>query len=159
MRAKMRFSFLLMMVLQLLLSRFASAQEAVKPVADSPQVLSVFQKDETDLALDRAIAYLISKQREDGAILDKGIDTTMTSLSIMAMASVGIQPSDVSPEGQAMQKALAFVLKEDRVDPKGYFGAKDGSRMYGHGIITLMLTEMLGMGTTIEQDLLMSESN
>jgi hypothetical protein len=124
---------------------------------EAPQVPSVFQKDETDLALDRAIAYLISKQREDGAILDKGIDTTMTSLSIMAMASVGIQPSDVSPEGQAMQKALAFVLKEDRVDPKGYFGAKDGSRMYGHGIITLMLTEMLGMGTTVEQDQLIHD--
>jgi hypothetical protein len=51
MRAKMRFSFLLLtMVVLPLLSKSVSAQEAVKPAADSPQAPSVFQKDETDLA-------------------------------------------------------------------------------------------------------------
>ena len=113
---------------------------------------STFQKDEVDLAVAKAIGYLLTKQRDDGAILDKGHETTMTALSIMAMASVGTQPSDPSREGQAMQRALAFVLQADRADDKGYFGNKDGSRMYGHGIITLMLTEMLGMGATSEQD-------
>ncbi|MDA1229785.1 MAG: terpene cyclase/mutase family protein [Planctomycetota bacterium] len=129
---------------------------AQEPTDTAPAV-SVFQKDATDIAIDKAIAYLISKQRDDGAIIDKSIDTTMTSLSIMAMASVGVQPTDVSPEGQVMQKALAFVLRDDRVDDKGYFGNKDGSRMYGHGIITLMLTEMLGMGGTAEQDQLIHD--
>ena len=116
-----------------------------------------FQKDVVDESVDRAIAYLISKQRDDGAIIDKGHDTTMTALAIMAMASVGIQPDNSSPEGQAMQRALAFVLQDDRIDDQGYFGRKDGSRMYGHGIITLMLTEMLGMGVDEEQDLLIHE--
>ena len=47
----MRFSFLLLtMVVLPLLSKSVSAQEAVKPAADSPQAPSVFQKDETDLA-------------------------------------------------------------------------------------------------------------
>jgi len=131
----------------------ACAQEPVDPAPSA----SVFGKDQTDLAVDKAIAFLITKQRDDGAITDKGIDTTMTALSIMAMAGVGVQPSDPTPEGQAMQKALAFVLKDDRIDDKGYFGNKDGSRMYGHGIITLMLTEMLGMGTTAEQDQLIHD--
>ena len=36
--------------------------------------------------------------------------------------------------------------------PDGYLGAKDGSRMYGHGITTLMLAEMLGMGSDAAQD-------
>jgi hypothetical protein len=113
---------------------------------------SAFEKDETDLAVDKALAYLISKQRDDGAIIDKSHETTMTALAIMAMASVGTLPTDLSPEGDAMQRALAFVLKDDRIDQHGYFGRRDGSRMYGHGIITLMLTEMLGMGATQEQD-------
>lgn len=118
---------------------------------------TAFQKDETDLAIDKAIAYLISKQRDDGAIVDKGHETTMTALAIMAMASVGTQPTDLSAEGNSMQRALAYVLKDDRMDEQGYFGHRDGSRMYGHGIITLMLTEMLGMGATAEQDQLIHD--
>ncbi|MCA8999237.1 MAG: terpene cyclase/mutase family protein [Planctomycetaceae bacterium] len=130
----------------------AHAQDAIAAPAET-----AFQKDEIDIAMDKAIAYLVSKQRDDGAIIDKGHDTTMTALSIMAMASVGIQPADPTPEGQAMSRALAFVLREDRVDDKGYFGRADGSRMYGHGIITLMLTEMLGMGASPEQDQLIHD--
>lgn len=118
---------------------------------------AVFRKDEVDISVQRAIEWLRSKQREDGAILDRSHDTTMTALSIMAMASVGVQPLDASPAGQSMQRALEFVLRADRVDEKGYFGDRDGSRMYGHGIITLMLTEMLGMGTSKEQDQLIHE--
>jgi hypothetical protein len=129
----------------------ASAQDPPETVA------SAFQKDEVDLAVDQAIAYLLSQQRKDGSITDKGHETTMTALSIMAMASVGIQPSDLTPEGQAMRKALEYVLRDDRVDDKGYFGRHDGSRMYGHGIVTLMLTEMLGMGTSDEQDQLIHD--
>ena len=146
-------TFITATVLSLAMYNVAIAQ---KPTDTVPAV-SVFQKDQTDIAMDKAIAYLISKQRDDGAIIDKSIDTTMTALSIMAMASVGVQPTDISAEGQAMQKALAFVLKDDRVDDKGYFGNKDGSRMYGHGIITLMLTEMIGMGATAEQDQLIHD--
>jgi len=123
--------------------------------ADEPateQAGSTFQKDGTDMAVDKAIAFLITQQREDGAVYDGQNDTTMTSLSIMAMAGVGIQPGDPGREGRAMHTALAFVLRDDRQDAQGYFGSKDGSRMYGHGITTLMLTEMLGMGVDQEQD-------
>ena len=72
--------------------------------------------------------------------------------AIMAMAAVGHQPSDATPEGVAMTRALRYLLGEGRQDKSGYFGAADGSRMYGHGIVTLMLTEMLGMGVDAEMD-------
>ena len=124
---------------------------------DASSVTSTFEKDEVDRSVERAIAFLVSKQRDDGAIEDKGHSTTMTSLSIMAMASVGTQPGDPTPEGRAMKRALDFVLQDKRVDDKGYFGRDDGSRMYGHGITTLMLTEMLGMGTSPEQDRIIHE--
>jgi len=135
----------------------ATAQDNVEPKLNNAPTPSLFQKDEVDIAADKAIAYLLSQQKENGAIFDKGHDTTMTSLAIMAMASVGIQPADPGAEGQAMQRALGFVLQDDRQDDKGYFGSKDGSRMYGHGIITLMLTEMLGMSTSAEQDELLHD--
>ena len=50
------------------------------------------------------------------------------------------------------EEGLDFVLQEDRQDENGYFGKKDNGRMYGHGIITLMLSEMLGMGMDDEGD-------
>jgi len=37
-------------------------------------------------------------------------------------------------------------------DENGYLGRSDRSRMYGHGIMTLMLTEMLGMSPEEETD-------
>jgi len=113
---------------------------------------SSFAKDEVDTAIDAANRYLLSQQREDGAISDRQYDTTMTALAIMALASTGNAPSTPSELGEASRKALAFVLREDRQDKDGYYGNKDGSRMYGHGIITLMLTEMLGMGANAEQN-------
>lgn len=132
------------------------AQEPAASSASAPR-LSPFQKDEVDAAADRAITFLGRQQKDNGSIYDKGHDTTMTSLAIMAMASVGTQPSDPGPKGLAMKRALDFVLLDDRQDDKGYYGGKDGSRMYGHGITTLMLTEMLGMGSTDEQDRLIHE--
>ncbi|QEG38863.1 hypothetical protein UC8_08210 [Roseimaritima ulvae] len=111
-----------------------------------------YQKDRVDQAVDKAIAYLVSQQRENGAITSRSADTAMSSLAIMAMASVGHQPSDDTPTGRAMNRALNFVLQADRQDDQGYYGRGDGSRMYGHGIITLMLTEMLGMGVSDQQD-------
>jgi hypothetical protein len=70
----------------------------------------------------------------------------------MAMLSVGHQPADQTREGDALRKALALVLQPARQEASGYFGKADNSRMYGHGITTLMLTEVLGMGVSDEQD-------
>jgi hypothetical protein len=113
------------------------------------------REDKTDAAIRRAVAFLITQQDKDGAIQTQfqwANRTAMTALSIMAMAAVGHQPADDTPQGHAMKKALAFVLRPDNQDASGYFGSKDGSRMYGHGIITLMLAELLGMGADGAQD-------
>jgi hypothetical protein len=114
-----------------------------------------------DAALHRAAQYLISQQDPaTGYIRDKGRDkneTTMTSLAILALTSLGHQPADATTEGTALRKALSFVLRKEAQEGDGYFGAKDGSRMYGHGITTLMLAEMLGMGADAEQDALIRE--
>ena len=111
-----------------------------------------FEKDQVDKDIEKAIKFIISKQKEDGSIYDRGNHTTITSLALMAMAAVGHQPVNPNAEGKAMQQALDFVLQEERQSETGYFGAKDGSRMYGHGITTLTLSEMLGMGLDEKQD-------
>ncbi len=126
------------------------AQDAEKP---KPQA------DKVDQAIGRAAKYLVAAQGKDGEISDRGANqTAMTALAILGMAAVGHQPTDEgTPEGPAMKRALAFVLRPDRQDPQGYLGGRDGSRMYGHGIVTLMLTEMLGMGVDASMDQLIRD--
>jgi hypothetical protein len=113
-----------------------------------------------DEALARATKYLLSSQDIRGAIWENRMhmrnQTAMTSLSILSLCAMGHQPGDPTPQGQAVRKGLAYVLLPENQDAEGYFG-KDGSRMYGHGITTLMVSEMLGMGADAAQDELLRE--
>ena len=115
--------------------------------------------DPVDEALAKGVKYLVSEQDETGAINTKGRrnETAMTSLALLAMASCGHQPGDPTPAGIAMRKGLASILRPEVQTSDGYFGEKDNSRMYGHGITTLMLSEMLGMGLDSAQDDLLRE--
>lgn len=148
---------LMPVVLMMQAKSTSAADDRPTATADLTSTADIYAKDEVDVAVDRAIAYLVSQQKPNGAIYDRGHETAMTSLAIMAMASVGTLPSDPTPDGRAINRALDFILKDERIDGEGYFGRSDGSRMYGHGITTLMLTEMLGMGTSVEQDTLIHE--
>ena len=103
--------------------------------------------DAVDGAMRKASDYLVGKQDARGAIRENDShETAMTALSLLGLAAVGHQPSEEGKHGDAMRKALGFILKEDRQDKDGYFGSKDHSRMYGHGIVTLTLSELAGMG-------------
>ena len=115
--------------------------------------------DKTDDAIRRGVRFLMAQQDRDGAIqFPKTVRnrTALTALSLLAMGAVGHQPADDTPEGLCMKRALAFVLRPGAQEPDGYFGKADGSRMYGHGIVTLMLAEFLGMGADPEQDRLLA---
>lgn len=124
-------------------------------LASSP-LLAQPQRDAVDTSVANGVAFLLTQQKEDGSFVDKrGRDqhhTVMTALALMAMASIGNLPSDQTIEGESMRRAIDFLVRDDRQDSEGYFGRKDGSRMYGHGIITLALSEMLGMGVNKRQD-------
>lgn len=113
-----------------------------------------FQRDKVDRAIDRAIQHLVSKQNPSESWINDGSanHTAITALAVLAMASAGHQPSDVSPQGHAMKRALRYVLHPDRQDQDGYFGNGDASRMYGHGIVTLMLAEIAGQTVDDETD-------
>ena len=120
-------------------------------------------KDRVDIATDKAAAYIVKMQEVSGSFNDSSARQSarngyaMTALGIMALASIGHQPVDPSREGVAMKKALDFILRKDprrrrrEWNMYDYFGS-DGSRMYGHGITTLCLTEMMGMSVTRTQE-------
>jgi len=109
--------------------------------------------DAIDDAVQKGVAFLLSEQDARGAIRENGAhETAMTALSALALAAVGHQPASGSPEGAALRKALGFLLSPGRQDHDGYFGARDSSRMYGHGITALTLSALLGMGADAAQD-------
>jgi hypothetical protein len=138
---------------------FALLPLLVLAPAPSPAPAPV-PEEKADVAIRRAVGYLVTQQDKEGAIQTQfnwSNRTAMTALSLMAMAAVGHQPADETPEGRVMMKGLAFVLRPDHQDVEGYFGNSDGSRMYGHGIITLLLAELLGMGADGPQDKLIME--
>lgn len=113
---------------------------------------------EVSAAVERGTAYLISRVNADGSIANgQRYPTASTSLSIMALTAVGHQPTDPTSEGKVLRDALRFILHKDRQTEDGYFGLSDNSRMYGHGITTLMLCEMIGMGIDAAQDRLIRE--
>ena len=125
------------------------------PAAEPPKT------DKVDTAVARAVGFLLTQQDlKEGSFNDRTRESNsnaMTALAIMAMASVGHLPTDMTKEGEAVRRGIDFLVRADRQTPDGYFGAKDGSRMYGHGITTLALTEMLGMGVDRAQEKLLRE--
>lgn len=109
-------------------------------------------RDETDAAIDRALGYLASQQQQSGCIGQTGNGIALTSLSLLAFAAAGHQLSDPTPQGLCMRRALQYVIQPQFQDPQGFFGNADGSVMYGHGVATLMLSEMLGMAENEQQE-------
>ncbi|QDT10485.1 prenyltransferase/squalene oxidase repeat-containing protein [Stieleria marina] len=134
----------------------AAAMGAGAAMADrthaAEDLSTLYVDDDIDQAVDRGIKFLVSTMRDTGAIVDRGHEVAMTSLAIMAMAAVGVQPGNDDVRSLVMMRAIDFVLDKRHQDSNGYFGNSDGSRMYGHGIVTLMLTEMMGMGGTMAQN-------
>ncbi|HYF50939.1 MAG TPA: prenyltransferase/squalene oxidase repeat-containing protein [Planctomycetota bacterium] len=136
----------------LLLAASSFSQDTVVQPAPGPSIAGLGEDEAAiiktlqergprDKALERGVKYLLAAQQPDGAF-GTHYKTAMTGLSLMALMASGITPDDTE-HGPALRRGLEFVLKHMRED--GYLGHSDNSRMYGHGICTLMLTEAAGM--------------
>ena len=115
-----------------------------------------FKPDQVDQAIESGIQYILKQQKDNGSIFDKNHPTAITALSLMSLAAVGHLPIHPNENGKAMARALNYILHDKNQDEIGYFG-KNGGRMYGHGIITLTLTEMMGMGMDDQVDQVIRE--
>lgn len=126
----------------------------------APEIIS----PQVKTCVSKAVEWLLKQQQESGLFSDQKSNqkprpgdipshsAAMTALAIMGLASVGHLPGNPTPEGAAAERALKFIVDNVEPDENGYLGRSDRSRMYGHGIITLMLTEMLGMSASEETE-------
>ena len=97
-------------ILLIFISHSAAGWLFAQDAETADQTGNPFKKDEVDKRIEKGVKFLITKQKRDGSIYDRGNQTTMTSLALMAMAAVGNQPVNPNDEGKAMQRALDFVL-------------------------------------------------
>ena len=95
------------------------------------------QKEE---ALMRALRWLKKNQQPDGSWQRQKI--AMTGLAILTFLAHGETPRDSREFGATVQKALEFLLKNQRADGK-FNGMDDGE--YAHPIATYALCEAYGM--------------
>lgn len=127
----------------ILLFGFVIAGPAAAAEISDQEVLRILTVEQPrDRAIRKALEWIRKQQKEDGRLADDRNRTVMTSFGIMAHLAAGITFDDPD-HGAWLLKSLRFVLTMQ--DKSGYFGNRDHSRMYGHGITTLMLAEALGM--------------
>ncbi|MFC1805528.1 prenyltransferase/squalene oxidase repeat-containing protein [Planctomycetota bacterium] len=99
---------------------------------------------EASQAINKGLQYLLSTQKKDGSWDSNGEGghaVGITSLSLMAFMSKAHFPG-FGPYGDPLNRGMKWLLKEARKRPDGYLGTV----MYEHGLATLALSEMWGMG-------------
>lgn len=116
-------------------------------------VLPAAQWRQVENGVDRALAWLASRQAADGSFptLPQG-QPAVTSLAVMAFLSRGHQPG-VGPYGRQLNRAIDFVIACQRPDglfsyaaPAPVYQMRRASHTasYNHGISGLMLAEVYG---------------
>ncbi|WP_422928172.1 prenyltransferase/squalene oxidase repeat-containing protein [Singulisphaera sp. PoT] len=104
-----------------------------------------------DAAVVRALEYLKSSQKPDGAWESGGFGraTSVTSLAVMAFLSAGHVPGEPGPYRKSIEDGIRYVLSHQRSNGLLVSNSSHGP-MYCHGISTLMLAEVVGMSSDPE---------
>ncbi len=117
-----------------------SAQE--KPAVPTDAKLD----DVTKKAISKALAFIATKQNQDGSWTDGGYQhsTAITSFALLAFMSQGYLPGQ-GMYGPEVNKGAQFLIASAR-EPDGLLiGARGGGQsMYSHGIATLTLSQLWG---------------
>jgi hypothetical protein len=100
-----------------------------------------------EAVIDNGLVFLRRQQKADGSFDSAGPKNAMAGLALLAYLASGDTP-DFGRFGLTVRNAMDFLLKQD--PPDGYFG-NDGSRMYGHCIVTIALAEAYGTETDMGQ--------
>ena len=131
----------------------ASPQDG--PVRDRLQVARVEFDERTRLAVDRGLAWLVSRQNANGSWTNKvgyklyedyygeeNESVDVTAIACMALVSGGSVPGR-GKYGRNVALGVRWLLSKVR-EEDGYI-THAGSRMYSHAFATLFLAEIYGM--------------
>ena len=124
-------------------SETGRATERTATAADRLE-LTPPERDRLDRAVDKALEFIASNQREDGSFPTRpGAEPAVTSLCVMALLSRGHQPGK-PPYGDCIDRGIDYVLNvQDKgsgaIMPRGTAQLIYGN--YNHAISALMLCD------------------
>jgi prenyltransferase beta subunit len=115
--------------------------------ADPELTAMDFMTQRTQQAIERGLAYLASRQNEDGSFGSGGYgrNVAICSLAGMAYLAGGSTPGR-GPYGEQVGRTVQFIL--NNTQESGFIilsAAASHGPMYGHGFATLFLAEVYGM--------------
>ena len=90
----------------------------ITPTIESKEWKNPFKPDKVDQAIESGIRFILNNQKDDGAIYDRGNPTAITALSVMSLAAVGHLPIHPNENGEALARALDFILLEKNQNEK-----------------------------------------
>ena len=93
-----------------------------------------------EAAIDRGLFFLQKQQKADGSFDATGPEQAMAGLGLLAFLANGHTP-DVGRYGLTVRSAAEYLVN---LNPEGGYYGRDGSRMYGHCIVTIALAEVYG---------------
>ena len=119
---------------------------------DPERAAATVIKPETQRSIDRGLAWLASRQTDDGAFGGSGYsrNVAVVSLAGMAFLSGGHTPGR-GEYGQHVNRAISYVLQA--ADDSGFICETEYTShgpMYDHGFATLFLAEVYGMSPDSE---------
>jgi hypothetical protein len=132
---------------------------STKETLDNPtDVLSSDELQQVDEAVERALAWMVTQQQDDGSFLtlERG-QPGVTCLSVMAFMAHGHLPG-VGPYGERLERATDFILSCQKqnglicaVTPdiprlSRNVGGLGTNTAYNHAISSLLLSELYGLG-------------
>ena len=120
-------------------------------------VLPSLMDDATQAAIDRGLAYLAQKQKQDGSWLNSGgygsYPQVMTSLAALAMMANGSTPEG-GRYSRNVRRAMLYTLRVGEAANDGLIagGGQEYQSMFGHGFSMLFLAQCYGVETNAEYE-------
>lgn len=127
------------------LAEAASAQEK-RPADDSAPLTEIKIVERVNVALDKSLAYLVSKHKADGSWADNHACNAMPILAFMGRGHVPGR----GPHRETLEKTKRFILATQ--SKEGVFASPRPSHgpMYEHALCTLALSEMYGVDPDVQ---------
>ncbi len=124
------------------------APASAERITDEDHLARIEQRDFIDDAIDKGIAWLVTRQDPTEGWFEGRHRNAYTGLACIALMAAGHFPGR-SEYGSNLRRGILYLA--GKAQDHAYLGG-DGGRMYGHGICALALAEAYGMMDTLSDN-------